>query len=154
MLSRGMGMSVIPSPTHKIKLECGLVQGEVEVALRTALPVAGVDVILGNEHAGGRVWADVSQPPLLNHVCTSKPTNGSMSNAKVKMKRSFGRRSERRNFRPGDQVLALLPFQTQLTGPYTVVERMSEVNYLISTSKFQKGTRLCHVTLLRPCEGR
>ena len=325
MLSRGMGMSIISSPTHKIELECGLVNGEVEVALRAAFPMAGVDVVLGNMHAGGRVWANkvlpqplvspipivdsdpdkseldfpqvcsahemepdevenseavfslsdvpisVSQTeliaeqqsdpsirglfegvltgsevkdsargyfldngllvrkyvpcgepgtgepafqvvvptkyrdlvlqlshdqsghwgvkktyrrilqyffwPLLKkdvakyiktcHTCqrSGKPNQVikpaplhpiNATPAQVKMKRSYDRRAERREFSPDDQVLALLPivtspFQAKFSDPHTVVEKSSDENDVISNPNWRKPNQLCHVKLLNPC---
>lgn len=37
---RGMGMTIIPAPVHKLKLTCGLVSGEVKVGVHPALPAA------------------------------------------------------------------------------------------------------------------
>lgn len=54
---------------HRLKLTCGFVSGEVEVGVRPALPVEGVDLILGNDLAGRKVWAH-SAPPL---VATQAP---------------------------------------------------------------------------------
>ncbi|KAL2076463.1 hypothetical protein ACEWY4_027927 [Coilia grayii] len=45
-----------------------LIIGEVVMAVRPQLPVEGVDVILGNNLAGGRVWANLSPPPVVNTV--------------------------------------------------------------------------------------
>lgn len=42
---------------HKVVLSCGLVEGDVHIAVRPALPLEGVDVILGNDLAGDQVWA-------------------------------------------------------------------------------------------------
>nr|XP_046229617.1 uncharacterized protein LOC124050808 isoform X1 [Scatophagus argus] len=76
-------------------------------------------------------------------------------NAQTKMKRLYDRKTEQREFSPGDQVLALLPvvhspFQARFTGPFTVLRQVSEQNYLLSTPKSRKSTRLCHVNLLKP----
>ncbi len=57
-LIRGMGLTVLPVPLHKLELNCGLVQGEVAMGVRPALPIRGVDVILGNDLVGCQVWAD------------------------------------------------------------------------------------------------
>lgn len=71
ILMRGMGMTIVPVPVHKLKLTCGLVSGEVEVGVRPALPVEGVDFILGNDLAGNKVWATstphfvVTQAPVV-----------------------------------------------------------------------------------------
>ena len=62
ILMRGMGLNVLPVPVHKLELDCGLVQGEVAMGTRPALPIRGVDVILGNDLAGSRVWADGPAP--------------------------------------------------------------------------------------------
>ncbi|KAM6975899.1 cyclin-I-like [Tautogolabrus adspersus] len=48
ILSRGMGLTVLPIPLHKVVLECELVNGEVAVGVRPALPLDGIHFILGN----------------------------------------------------------------------------------------------------------
>lgn len=65
-----------------------------------------------------------------------------MKSAQVKMKHIYDRRSEHRQFSPGNQVTipALLPivgsrFQAKFTGPSTVVCKVSEQKYLIATRK-------------------
>ena len=45
-------------------LECELVQGTVVVGVHHALPMDGVEMILGNDLTGGDVWANVPPPPL------------------------------------------------------------------------------------------
>lgn len=59
----GLGLNVLHVPMHNIMLYSNLFQGQAFVGVRPALPVEGVDVILGNGLAGARVWADV--PPQL-----------------------------------------------------------------------------------------
>ena len=59
---RGIGLQSISVPEHKLFLSCDLVQREVEVGVRPELPVTGVDIILGNDLAGGRVWPDHAKP--------------------------------------------------------------------------------------------
>lgn len=71
-----------------------------------------------------------------------------------KMKQHYDRRAVQKEFLPGDQVLALLPlvtspFQAKFSGPYTVLEKLSELNYLISTPERRSKTQLCHVNLLK-----
>ena len=58
----GMGMSDLSVPQHKMVLDCDFFQGEVSIGVRPALPVGGVSLILGNDIAGSRVWADVPPP--------------------------------------------------------------------------------------------
>ena len=50
-------------------LDCGLVKGEVVVGLRPSLPIEGIELILGNNLAGERVWPVVF-PSL---VVSAKP---------------------------------------------------------------------------------
>ena len=64
VLVRGMGMSVLHVPLHKVILHCDLFQGETVLAVRPALPIKGVSVILGNNIAGAQMWPDCS-PALL-----------------------------------------------------------------------------------------
>lgn len=61
----GNGLQVLQVPQHKMMLSCGLFQGEVTVAVRPALPMDGVMMILGNDIAGSRVWADVPPPAIV-----------------------------------------------------------------------------------------
>ena len=57
---RGMGLNTIFVPVHKVRLSCSLGQRDVEVGMRPALPVDGVDIILGNDFAGVCIWPDAS----------------------------------------------------------------------------------------------
>ena len=64
-----------------------------------------------------------------------------------------------RTFRPGDQVLVLLPIhgsplQARYCGPYTVEKRTSEVDYVISTPDRRKLKQLCHINMLKPYHGK
>lgn len=68
VLIKGIGLNVMSVPLHKIVLQSVLVQGEVEVAVRSCLPVEGVQVILGNDLAGDRVWRNDS-PHLVVTPC-------------------------------------------------------------------------------------
>jgi len=54
----------------QLELDCWLVQGEVAMELRPALPIRGIDIILMNDLAGICVWADGPPPP----VVTSSPS--------------------------------------------------------------------------------
>lgn len=71
-----------------------------------------------------------------------------------KRKKNYDRRTECQEFSLGDQVLALMPimgspFQTKYTSPYTVIEKISDLNYLIVTPGRKKSRQLCHVNLLK-----
>ncbi len=61
-----------------------------------------------------------------------------LGKAQLKKKTWFDRRSECFKFSPGDQVLMLLPvtglsFLARFAGPYSVIKRVSDQNYIVST---------------------
>lgn len=68
VLIKGIGLNVMSVPLHRIVLQAALIQGEVEVAVRSCLPVEGIQVILGNDLAGDRVWRNDS-PHLVVTPC-------------------------------------------------------------------------------------
>lgn len=67
VLIRGIELQPFSAPLHKIELTSGLVNGTVVMAVCKDLPVEGVDILLGNNLAGGRVWPE-SPPPLIVNV--------------------------------------------------------------------------------------
>ena len=72
-----------------------------------------------------------------------------------KMKKLYDHCTERHEFNPGSQVLALMPvdgspFQAKYAGPYTIVQRNSDLNYIIAMPGRRKTKCLCHVNLLKP----
>lgn len=106
-----------------------------------------------------------AEPPvnLLDYVngfryrvyCAGALARDNLGRAQSKMKTWFDHKAERREFHPGDQVLVLLPmtgssFSARFSGPYTVLEKLSEQNYMISTPDRRKKAQLCHVNLLKP----
>lgn len=56
--------NVVSVPLHKVMIVSDLVQGEVTLGIHPCLPMVGVDIILGNNLAGGRVWSACS-PALI-----------------------------------------------------------------------------------------
>ncbi|KAI3372618.1 hypothetical protein L3Q82_023087, partial [Scortum barcoo] len=64
ILMRGMEMGWIPAPRHVMKLDCELVQGIVSVGVRPELQIEGVSMVLGNDLAGSRMWANVAPPTI------------------------------------------------------------------------------------------
>lgn len=71
------------------------------------------------------------------------------------MKCCYDRRTACQEFRPGDQVLVLTPlvnspFQAKFTGPYTVAEKLSDLNYMVATPGRRRSVRFCHVNFLKP----
>ena len=58
-------MGLAPVLRSNMVLDCEFAQGTVAVGVRHVLPVDGVEMILGNDFAGGAVWANVPPPPLV-----------------------------------------------------------------------------------------
>ena len=87
----------------------------------------------------------------LSKVCETALTN--LKSAQRKMKRWYNENAKERKFMPGDRVLALLlipgkPLQARYYGPYTVDEKISDVNYIVNTHRRRKQKQLCRVNML------
>lgn len=88
----------------------------------------------------------------LHHACELART--SLSEAQIKMKTRFDKKSVARTFQPGDRVLVLLPvvgsaLQAKFSGPYVVDRKVSETDYVIQTPDRKKKTRVCHLNMLK-----
>lgn len=75
--------------------------------------------------------------------------------AQTKEKLWYDRASRDRTFEIGQRVLALLPMQgkplePKYQGPFTIIDRVGPVDYLIATPTKRRGKRLCHVNMLKP----
>lgn len=71
-----MRLDLVPVPVHKLQLDCGLVQGVVEMGVNPVLPIQVVDIILGNDLAGNRVWEDSPPPPAVTSSSSVKEMPG------------------------------------------------------------------------------
>ncbi len=58
VLIQGVAVEPLRVPLHRVQLKSDLVSGIVTVGVRPSLPVVGVQLILGNDLAGGKVSAD------------------------------------------------------------------------------------------------
>ena len=72
-----------------------------------------------------------------------------------KMKLNFDRNTKSRTFEVGDEVLVLLPFpgnplKASFSGPWKVIKRVNELNYLVETPNRRKKHQLCHINMLKP----
>ena len=70
------------------------------------------------------------------------------------MKVWYHRKAKSRCFEPGDRVLVLFPvegnpLQAKNSGPYKVVKKISDTNYLVKTSGRRKETQVCHINMLK-----
>ena len=76
VLIQGVEVEPISVPLHGVKLQSDLVSGVVTVGIRPSLPVKGVDLILGNDLAGGKVSADpcMTNIPLCHDEAVSEDT--------------------------------------------------------------------------------
>ena len=75
--------------------------------------------------------------------------------AQSKMKAYYDTKAKTRSFNPGDQVLMLTPMigqpmSAKYTGPYEVVAKLSELNYIVKTPDRRKSQRVCHINMLKP----
>jgi len=82
-----------------------------------------------------------------------------LKSSQEKMKLWYDLKGRARTFQPGDQVQILLPLhgqplQARYCGPYTVEQKVSEVDYVIKTPDRWKEKRLCHVNMLKPYHSR
>ena len=77
-----------------------------------------------------------------------------VSNAQQTQKQWYDRTARVRQFNPGDRVLVLLPTSThklraQWQGPFTIIERRGELNYVMDMGDRRRRLRTFHVNMLR-----
>ena len=77
-----------------------------------------------------------------------------LQESKSKMKVWYDRKAKSRCFEPGDRVLVLFPvvgnpLQAKYSGPYKVVKKISDTNYLVKTPDRRKETQVCHINMLK-----
>ena len=84
----------------------------------------------------------------------SKLVEQNLTKAQMDQKYWYDKNARHREFQPGDQVLVLLPTSTskllaQWQGPYEVVKRIGEVDYLIDMHDRRRKRRVFHVNMLK-----
>ena len=77
-----------------------------------------------------------------------------LQESQSKMKVWYDRKTKSRCFEPGDRVLVLFPvvgnpLQAKYSGPYKVVKKISDTNYLVITPDRRKKTQVCHINMLK-----
>ena len=77
-----------------------------------------------------------------------------LQESQSKMKVWYDRKAKSRCFEPGDRVLVLFPvvgnpLQAKYSGPYKVVRKISDTNYLVKTPGRHKETQVCHINMLK-----
>ena len=88
----------------------------------------------------------------LNWACDYAKTN--LKEVQGKMKARYDLQSKDRSFKVGDNVLALLPIpgnplRARYFGPYTVHQKVSDLNYIILTPGRRKQKQMCHINMLK-----
>ena len=113
-------------------------------------------------------WLDTNeQTDLLSYVMSFKErlteacelASKHLSNAQTKMKTWYDRNSVKRSFNEGDQVPVLLPspgkpLQAAYFGPYTVLKKVDELNYVVKTPNRRKAKQMCHINMIKPYYSR
>ena len=89
----------------------------------------------------------------LNNAC--ELARAKLASAQENMKTKYNVNAVKREFKPGEKVLALLPvtgnpLQARYFGPYIVEKKLSDLNYVIVTPDRRKRTQLCHINMLKP----
>uniref|UniRef100_A0A3B3BUU0 Gypsy retrotransposon integrase-like protein 1 n=1 Tax=Oryzias melastigma TaxID=30732 RepID=A0A3B3BUU0_ORYME len=89
----------------------------------------------------------------LQQACSLARNN--LASSQVRMKRHYDKQAVVKSFECGEKVLVLLPkpgsaLSTKFSGPYVVEKRLSSTDYLIRTPERRRGTRVCHVNMLKP----
>ena len=77
-----------------------------------------------------------------------------LQESQSKLKVWYDRKAKSRCFEPGDIVLVLFPvvgnpLQAKYSGPYKVVKKISDTNYLVKTPGRRKETQVCHINMLK-----
>ena len=88
----------------------------------------------------------------LSRACEVARSN--LKTSQGKMKARYDNHVIDRKFKPGDEVLALLPIpgrplQARYFGPYTIDKKTSDLNYIINTPGRRKNKQMCHVNMLK-----
>ncbi|XP_069160812.1 uncharacterized protein [Procambarus clarkii] len=82
-----------------------------------------------------------------------------LENTQKTSKSRYDRRTKQREFQVGDLVLVCTPTITgslsaRFVGPYPVVKKVTNLNYLLSTPDRRKKETLVHVNMIKKYEGR
>lgn len=77
-----------------------------------------------------------------------------LKDAQSEMKDRYDRQAVARSFQSGDKVLVFLPnpgsvLTARFTGPYNVVRKLSDTDYVVCTPERRRKTRVCHVNMLK-----
>ena len=122
------------------------VRGPLKV-LKDKLLAAGVSPSINAMEFVTKLKGRLSKACTLARECLK----GSQSD----MKRQYDKVAVERSFKAGDQVLVLLPIpgsalSARFAGPFVVLEKLSDTNYVIGTPDRRRKSRMCHINMLKP----
>ncbi len=88
----------------------------------------------------------------LRKVCERAKIN--LVESQADMKEYYDRKCVARSFQPGESILLLLAvpgsaLKPKFSGPYTVMKKLSDTNYLIRTPDRRRKSRLVHVNMIK-----
>ena len=76
-----------------------------------------------------------------------------LSKIQQSMKIAYDKKTVSRSFDIGDEVMVLLPIQGQLkaqyVGPYKIIGKKNELNYILDTPDRRKKQAVCHINMLK-----
>lgn len=89
----------------------------------------------------------------LSEACSLAKDN--LKVAQAQMKTWYDKAARKRQFSVGDQVLILLPIpgnplQARFIGPCTVLQKLGDLDYVVSTPERRKKVQRCHVNMMKP----
>ena len=88
----------------------------------------------------------------LKRACELAQENLKVSQAKMK---TLDQHAQSQVFKPGDKVLVMLPLmgntlKARYHGPYEILNKVGEVDYIVKTPDRRKSTQLCHINMIKP----
>lgn len=128
----GIGLIPLWVSLHRFNLFSDLVHGEVVMGVRTSLPMEGVDIILGNDLAGGKVWKEVP-PPLdvtVSPQCSEEADECARKHPKVFAACVVTRSRSKANLESGEgsaQSVSAQPSSSQMEGNSDVVKDQAQL---------------------------
>ena len=151
-------IALTPVEAKKVSVGC-LIKDNVLMRKWSSYHVTIAPLLLLKE-----TWLDEDHEKIsvLKYVATFKDrlfragqmAKSNLQESQSKMKVWYDRKTKSRCFEPGDRVLVLFPvvgnpLQAKYSGPYKVVKKISDTNYLVKTPGRRKETQVCHINMLR-----
>ena len=131
----------------------------VHESVQESLGFSPFELVFGHAMRGPQLllkekWLDKDPEKIsvLKYVATTKDRLFRAGQSSMKV--WYDRKAKSRCFEPGDRVLVLFPvvgnpLQAKYSGPYKVVKKISDTNYLVKTPDRRKETQLCHINMLK-----